>query len=200
MSKNYVCKLALAWAFSTFLSGACVLAQQGGAAAAKADVWGKSPTASDDRFSNPKSKLYAGPDGWCNAGEVRAMVSNAAKTPYQYQASFQQIGDDYDAVKQLQVLHFEFGTATLPKPGVYKIGNKGNAEQKTVSFSFSDVGNQQLKEWRSENGAGTLTISLVNGYTYFTCRNVVLQPAGLSNTGEMKKPLTLGFEGALVPK
>ena len=39
---------------------------------ARAHVWGKSPSASDDRFSNPKSKLYAGPDGYWNTGKLRA--------------------------------------------------------------------------------------------------------------------------------
>ena len=39
--------------------------------AIKTDVWGVSPPASDDRFSNPQSKLYAGPNGYWNTGEVR---------------------------------------------------------------------------------------------------------------------------------
>ena len=164
------------------------------------DVWGKAPQASDDRFSNPKSKLYAGPDGWYKTGEVRATVSNAAKTAYKYTASFQLIGGDYEAVKELLVLHMEFGEAALPKPGVYKVGNKGNAAEKTVHFSFSDVSDNQIKEWSAKDGAGTLTISLINGFTYFTCRNVVLQPTGLSNKGEMKNPMSLGFEGALPPE
>ena len=51
---------------------ALTLSQVHAQAPAGADVWGKSPSASDDRFSNPKSKLYAGPDGYWNAGEVRA--------------------------------------------------------------------------------------------------------------------------------
>lgn len=69
-----------------------------------------------------------------------------------------------------------------------------------MQFSFDDVSDNQLKGWTSEDGAGTLTVSLVNGFTYFTCRNVVLQPTGMSNKGEMKNPLTLGFEGALAPR
>jgi len=164
------------------------------------DVWGQSPPASDDRFSNPKSKLYAGPDGWFNAGEVRATVSNAAKTAYKYTASFQLVAGDYMAVQELLVLKMDFGSAALPKPGTYKVSSKGNAAEKTVRFSFSDLSDSQLKEWSAKDGAGTLTISLVNGFTYFTCRNVVLQPTGLSNKGEMKNPMTLGFEGALPPQ
>ncbi len=166
----------------------------------KSDVWGHSPTAQDDRFSNPKSKLYAGPDGYYNTGIVRATVANAAKTAYGYNASFQANTGEYDAVKGLQTLHFEFGTATRPKPGVYKVGAKGSAAQKVVHLSFADVGNSQIKEWSAADGAGTLTISLVNGFTYFTCRNVLLLPTGLSNKGEMSKPMTLGFEGALAPE
>lgn len=166
---------------------------------AKSDVWGQSPQASDDRFSNPKSKLYAGPDGWFNTGEVRATVSNAAQTAYKYTASFQQISGDYTAVKDLFVLHMDFGSAALPKSGVYKIASKASPGKNTVHFSFSDVSDNQIKEWSAREGAGKLTVSFVNGFTHFTCRGIVLQPTGLSNKGEMKNPLTLGFEGALAP-
>lgn len=175
------------------------LAQQP-APVGKSDVWGHSPTASDDRFSNPKSKLYAGPDGWYNAGEVRATVANTAKTSYKYTANFRKISGDYEAVKELQTLHMEFGSAARPKPGTYKIGSKGSVALKTVHFSFADVSKQQIKEWSAQDGAGTLTVSLVNGYTYFRCRNVALQATGMSNKGEMAKPLTIGFEGALAPE
>lgn len=168
--------------------------------AAKADVWGHAPSASDDRFSNPKSKLYAGPDGWFNTGEVRATVSNATKTAYKYTANFKLVNGDYVAVKDLLVLHMEFGNAARPKPGVYQVGAKGNAAQNIVHFSFGDVGDNQIKEWSAQQGAGTLTVSSVNGFTYFICRNVVLQPTGMSNKGEMKNPMTLGFEGALAPE
>ena len=173
-------------------------------AARKADTWGKSPVsaAGDDRFSNPKKPLYAGPDGWWNTGEVRATVSNAAKTPYRSKASFQLnsgVGV-YHAVQGERVLSRDFESKDQPKPGVYKIGAKGNTAQKTVHFSFADVSNQQLKDWSAENGAGTLTVSLVNGFTCFTCRGVALQPTGMSNKGELAKPLTLGFEGALAPE
>lgn len=166
----------------------------------KADVWGHSPTARDDRFSNPKSKLYAGPDGWYNAGEVRATVANAAKTSYKYTANFQEISGNYEAVKGMQILHMEFGSTALPKPGVYKIGSKGSVALKTVHFSFTDVSNHQINEWVARDGAGTLTVSLVNGYTYFRCRNVALLDTGVYNKGEMAKPMTIGFEGALPPQ
>ena len=198
MTKHFASAPAFAAAVLTLFLTAPGQAQQPGAVAS--DVWGKSPTASDDRFSNPKSKLYAGPDGWFNTGEVRATVKNAAQTPYQYTASFQLTQGDYVAVKDLLVLNMAFGGPARPKPGTYQIGDKGNAEQKTVSFSFNDLSGGQIKEWRAEKGSGTLTVSIVNGFTYFTCRNVALQPAGIHNKGEMAKPLTLGFEGALAPE
>ena len=192
-------RLPLAFTLLLFAALPCVAQQP---AARRADVWGHAPTASDDRFSNPKKPLYAGPDGYYNTGIVRATVTNGAKTAYSYNASFQLNSGAgvYHAVKEMEVLSMDFGKAALPKPGIYKIGSKGNLAQKTVAFSFSDVKNQQLKEWTAQDGAGTLTVSLVNGFTYFTCRKVLLQPTGMSNKGEMAKPMTLGFEGALAPQ
>ena len=52
------------------------------APAAGNDTWGNVPSASDDRFTNPKSKLYAGPNGWHNFGEVRAEVAGGAGKRY----------------------------------------------------------------------------------------------------------------------
>lgn len=164
------------------------------AQAAGADVWGKSPPASDDRFSNPKSKLYAGPDGYWNSGEVRA---NTGGTAYKFRGVFRLVGKQTIAVKDLQSLLFDFGIDTQPAPGVYKITSKGSAAQKTVKLSFADVGNSRILEWSSGEGAGTLTVTSVNGFLYATTRNVALKPSGLSNKGEWAKPMTLGFEGAM---
>ena len=163
-------------------------------AQAAADVWGKSPPASDDRFSNPKSKFYAGPDGYFNTGEVRA---NSGGKPYQFKGTFSLISKQTMAVKDLQTLLFDFGIDTQPAPGVYKIMSKGNAAQKTVKLAFADVSNSRILEWSSGDGAGTLTITSVNGFLYATTRNVPLQPSGMSNKGEFAKPMTLGFEGAM---
>ncbi len=164
-------------------------------APASADVWGKSPPASDDRFSNPKSKLYAGPDGYWNSGELRA-TSGAAS--YKFQGAFRVISGAVTAVKDLETLHFDFGAEGMPKPGVYKIGGKGNAAQNVVKLSFADVANQQIKEWRSADAAGTLTVTQVNGFIYFTMRDVKLAPQDtISKTTDWKKPMTLGFEGAI---
>lgn len=166
--------------------------------AASADTWGRSPPASDDRFSNPKSKLYAGPDGWYNFGEVRAEVSNAAKTAYAYKGGFNSTQHMFVAVdsSQLRVLHFDFGV-DRPAPGVYQISSKGDHAKKTVNMSLVDLTNKKLIEWSSNDKSGSVTVSLVNGFLYFKCRGVVLQPAGIHNTGELKRPMTLGFEGAV---
>lgn len=162
---------------------------------ARTDVWGKSPPGSDDRFSNPKSKLYAGPDGYWNSGELRA-TSGAAS--YKFQGAFRVISGAVTAVKGLETLHFDFGAEGMPKPGVYKVGGKGNAAQNIVKLSFADVANQQIKEWRTADGAGTLTVSLVNGFAYFTARDVKLAPQDtISKTTDWKKPMALGFEGAI---
>ena len=159
-----------------------------------ADVWGASPPASDDRFSNPKSKLYAGPNGYWNSGEVRATIG---RSPYGFKGAFRLISKQTMAVKDLQTLLFDFGIDTQPAPGVYKITGKGNAAQKTVKLAFADVSNSRILEWSSGDGAGTLTVTLVNGFLYVTTRNVALQPSGMSNKGEWAKPMTLGFEGAM---
>ena len=101
------------------------------------------------------------------------------------------------AVKDLQTLLFNFGIDTQPTPGVYTIAAKGDAARKTVKLSFADVGNSRILEWSSGDGAGTLAVTLMNGFVYVTSRNVALQASGLSNKGEWAKPMTLGFEGAM---
>lgn len=180
--------------FALTLTLTLTLSQVHAQAPALADVWGKSPPASDDRFSNPKSKLYAGPDGYSNSGEVRA---NTGGKPYQFNGTFRLISKQTMAVKDLQSLLFNFGIDTQPAPGVYKITGKGNAALKTVKLSFADVSNSRILEWSSGDGAGTLTVTSVNGFLYVTTRNVALQPSGMSNKGEWTKPMTLGFEGAM---
>jgi len=160
-------------------------------------VWGKFPTATDDRFSNPKKPLYAGPDGWFNFGEVRAVLNNSSHTAFAYKGGFNSVTGGFAAVKDLQILFFDFDGDQRPAPGTYKIGAKGSLADKTVKVSFSDVGNQKIKEWSSKDGAGVLAVTLVNGFTYFSCRKVTLQPSGLSNEGDFKAAMTAGFEGAL---
>lgn len=108
------------------------------------------------------------------------------------------ISGSVTAVKELETLHFDFGAAGMPKPGVYKIGSKGNAGQMMMQLAFADVANQQIKEWRSTDGAGTLAVTLVNGFVNFTTRDVKLAPQDtISKPTDWKQPMTLGFEGAI---
>lgn len=165
------------------------------------DTWSNVTPARDDRYTNPKSKLYSGPNGWYNFGEVRADVSNAAKTHYGYKGGFQLTTHEFSAVdaNKLQLLTMDFGTDE-PAVGVYQVSSEGNTAQKKVRLSFADVSDQKLRNWTSENGAGTITLSRVNGFLYVKCRSVKLAPTGLNNTGDLKEPMTLGFEGALAPE
>lgn len=165
----------------------------------KSDTWGVYPSASDDRFSNPKSKLYAGPDGWYNFGEVRSAVSGS-KVSYNYKGGLEMVNEFFVLVdeKKLLTLHMDFETET-PAVGVYQFAEKGNPSQKKVAISFSDVSGEKIREWKGTAGSGTLTISRVNGFLYFKARNLKLEPVGMHNTGEMKNVLTLGLEGAIAP-
>lgn len=164
-----------------------------------ADTWSNVPSAPDDRFTNPKSKLYAGPNGWYNYGELRAAVANTPKTTYGYKGGFEVIQGMLTATtsNKLYVLTFDFGTEK-PAVGAYQVAAEGNLGQKKVHVSFSDVSGQKIKEWSSEKG--TVQVSQVNGFLYVKCRNVTLLPNALYNTGDYKAPMTLGFEGAIAPQ
>lgn len=164
----------------------------------KNDTWGVYPTASDDRFSNPKSKLYAGPDGWYNYGEVRSTLAGT-KINYNYKGSLVLINDFFVLVdqKKLLTVYMNFETET-PAVGVYQLADKGNPAQKKVSLSFSDVSGQKIREWKGGANSGTLTLTKVNGYLYFKARNLKLEPTS-NFTGEGKNMLMLGLEGAIAP-
>ena len=62
---------------------------------------------------------------------------------------------------------------------------------------FADVSNSRVPERSPQNGAGTLTVTSVNGFLYVSTRNVLLKPSVLSNKGKCAKPMTLGFDGAI---
>jgi hypothetical protein len=187
---------------SSILVALCLLAEFVGYAQPSDDTWGNVPPASDDRFSNPKSKLYAGPNGWFNYGEVRATVSNAAKTRYAYKGGFQYNSQaEFTAVEQgkPRVLQIDFGTER-PAPGTYQVSSKADPAGKKVYLSFSDTADGKLRGWDSSDQAGTVTVSLVNKFLYVKCRSVALQPTGIHNTGDLKNPMTVGFEGAIAPR
>lgn len=184
------------------LSCSCLLAFASHAQAPAADTWSAMPQASDDRFSNPKSKVYAGPNGWWGTGQVRAVVNNPAKAPaYDYRGSFSfnKMFSAVDSASQLKVLGLDFGTAK-PAPGTYTASAKPDAGQKKVQVSFGDVSGQKIRNWTSADNAGTVTVSQVNGFFYVKLRDVTLQPNGMHNTAELKHPMTVGFEGAIPPE
>ncbi|MEP6825664.1 MAG: hypothetical protein ABI919_12700 [Ramlibacter sp.] len=187
------------------VSCACLLAFAAAHAQVPAagDAWSAMPQASDDRFSNPKSKLYAGPNGWWGTGQVRAVVNNPAKTPaYEYRGSFsynKMFSAVDSAASQLKVMGLDFGTGK-PAPGTYTASAKPDAGQKRVQVSFGDVSGQKIRNWTSADNAGSVTVSQVNGFLYVRFRDVLLQPNGIHNTGELKHPMTVGFEGAMPPE
>ncbi|MEZ0541945.1 hypothetical protein [Fibrella arboris] len=170
-------------------------------ATTKNDTWGKAPDARDDRYSNPKSALYAGPDGWYNYGEVRATVDNAAKTAYAYKGGFQLTMHTFTAVEpsKNRLMTLDFGTDT-PAVGTYQVSKKANPAQKKVELSFSDITKSEIRDWKGNDGAGTITVSTVNRFLYVKYRNVTLQPDGIRQADDLKKPMTIGFEGAIAPE
>lgn len=186
----------------TLLVAVCLLATATTyAQTAQNDTWGKAPEARDDRYSNPKSKLYAGPDGWYNYGEVRATVNNATKTAYAYKGGFQLTMHTFTAVEsgQNRLMALDFGTDT-PAVGTYQVSKKADPAQKKVELSFTDITKSEIRNWKGNEGAGTVTVSKVNGFLYVKCRNVLLHPDGIRQSEELKKPMTIGFEGAVAPE
>lgn len=166
------------------------------------DTWSNVSPAPDDRYTNPKSKLYSGPNGWYNFGEVRAEVANAAKTTFSFKTGLQYLITPQAYVfasnGQLRTLMLDFGT-DKPAPGAYEAAAKANAAQKKVVVSFADVSNNKLLAWKSADKAGIVVVSEVNGHRYFKARGLRLAPEGMHNTGDLKQPMTLGLEGAVVP-
>ncbi len=181
---------------------ACALAQAQPAPAA-GDTWSNVPPASDDRFTNPKSKLYAGPNGWHNFGEVRAEVANAAKSRYAFKTGLNYLAMSKSYVfatnSQIQMVEVDFGIER-PAPGTYEVAAKPDPAQKKASVSLADASGGKLLGWESADKAGTVTVAKINGYLYFTARNLRLAPVGMSNKGDLKQPMTLGFEGAVAPE
>ncbi|WP_028602840.1 hypothetical protein [Ottowia thiooxydans] len=161
-----------------------------------ADVWSNVPQASDDRFTNPKSKLYAGPNGWYNFGELRA---EAGAKRYAQKAGLNYLATPQAFVlassNQLQVLTLDFGTPR-PAAGVYQLAAKPDAAGRKVRVVYADVANQKILEWSSNHATGSVTVAQANGFVHFTARNLKLTPSGLHNAGDTKQPLVLGLEGA----
>ncbi len=163
-----------------------------------ADTWSNVPSAPDDRYTNPKGVLYAGPNGWFNFGEVRAEGSNTAGLKFAYKGGFNETTGMFVLVdtQKLQTFHMDFGTAE-PAAGTYQVSKEANQASKKVEVSFSDVANKKIKNWSGADGAGAVIVSKVNGFLYFKCRNVILQPSGMHNEGNFKQPIKIGIEGAV---
>lgn len=184
-------------AFSQAPAAAQTPAPPSGASAG--DTWSDIPKANDDRFTNPKSKVYAGPNGWWGTGQLRASVA-AAKLNYDFRASlsYNKMFSATNADK-LWLMGMDFGTEK-PSPGVYAVAAVPDPAKKTVQVSFGDLSGQKMRAWTSAEKSGTVAVSQVNGHLYFRFRDVRLQPNGIHNTGELKNPMTIGFEGAMPPE
>ncbi len=163
------------------------------------DTWGNVPPASDDRYTNPKKALYAGPNGWFNFGEVRTTLGGVAKPKYQFKGGFHLTTQVFTAVAPspgLQLMSLDFGTDT-PAVGTYEAGPTANPAQKKVKVEFSDVSENKIRNWGSATKGGVVTVSKVNNFLYVKFRGIVLQPNGISNAAESKAPITVGFEGSV---
>lgn len=180
---------------------ACTLAHAQPAAAGD-DTWSNVPSASDDRFTNPKSKLYAGPNGWHNFGEVRSEVAGKSGKRYSFKTGLNYLETPqaftFATNSQLQLATVDFGTAK-PAPGVYEVGAKANAAQKKAAVSFMDSSGGTLLGWESADKAGSVTVSQANGYLYIKARGLRLAPVGMGNKGDLKQLMVLGLEGAVAP-
>lgn len=154
------------------------------------DTWGKAPVASDDRFTNPKKPLYAGPNGYWNTGEIR--VNNMPN--YSFRSGFQEISVGYALVnsQNLLTLFLSFEEET-PTVGIYTVAEKGDVKNKKIHISFSDISNKQIKDWRATSGV--VEITKLHGFLYFKARNIECKATGIHNKNSV--PITLGFEGAI---
>lgn len=164
------------------------------------DTWSNVPKAQDDRFTNPKSSIYAGPNGWWNYGEVRAEGTTTSTLQYSFKGGLTTNSAIFNLNEsgKLQILSLDFGTET-PAPGSYTIANKANPTEKKVFVSFTDVANKAIKSWSTEGGSGTIVVTKSGDFIYFKARNLLLNPNGVYNKDENKQTIKLGFEGAYKP-
>ncbi len=155
------------------------------------DIWSNVPEASDDRYTNPKKPLYAGPNGWWSSGEIR-VKDNAA---YSFKGGLNEISVGYALIntEKLLTLFLSFEEET-PLTGKYEVAEKGNVATKKIQVSFSDVSNKQIKDWRATSG--TVEVTKLDGFIYFKARNIGLEPLK-SPMNKADKPIVLGFEGAV---
>ena len=162
------------------------------------DSWTNNLPAPDDRYSNPKSPLYNGPNGWFSGGRVLAVMGPPANLRYDYKASLNAASDGFAATEsgKLHLMYMAFGTAK-PADGVWQVAAKADAAKKQVLVTFTDTSNKRILNWSGGAQGGTVTVSTSGKFTYFKFRNIRLEPNGMGNKGELKQPMTIGFEGAL---
>ncbi|WNJ90880.1 hypothetical protein [Bosea sp. 685] len=165
-----------------------------------AESWNNNLPAPDDRYTNPKSKLYNGPNGWFGTGRVVAEIANPSRTRYDYKASFVSTNQTFVGVEagKLTIMTMDFGIER-PAAGDYKAGSKAAPSAKAVKVTFDDLTDKKIRGWASADNAGIVTVSEINGFLYFKLRDLRLQPVGPYNTGDMKAVMTIGFEGAIPP-
>lgn len=164
------------------------------------DTWSNVPPAQDDRYTNPKSAVYAGPNGWWNFGEIRAEGASVPALKYTYKGGLTTNGTVFSLNEsgKLQIFNMDFGT-DQPAPGTYQVAEKADLAGKKVFVSFSDVANKAIKNWAGITGSGTVTVTRSGDFFYFKGRDILLQPNGVYNQNENKQALKLGFEGASKP-
>jgi len=162
------------------------------------DSWTNNLPAPDDRYTNPNKPLYNGPNGWFGAGRVLAVMGPPANLRYDYKASLNSASDGFAATEsgKLHLMYMAFGTEK-PADGVWEVAAKADAAKKKVLVEFTDTSNKRLLNWSGAAKSGTVTVSTSGKFTYFKFRNVRLEPTGLGNKGNLKQPMTIGFEGAL---
>lgn len=174
------------------------------AAQASADApWSNVPSASDDRYTNPKSAVYAGPNGWYNFGELRSQLGE--KAAYSYKGGLNVSTDMVVLVSSqqpTQVLSLDFGVdpdEQMLAPGSYTVSATADYAQRQVKVGFGDSGGGKIVGWASESGAGTVVVSHVEGFVYLSARGLKLTPSMVYNKGDNASVLVVGFEGAIKP-
>ncbi len=186
-----------------YLAGICIFllfSAHSYAQKQQSDTWSNVPKAQDDRFTNPKSAIYAGPNGWWNYGEVRAEGTATSTLQYSFKGGLTTNSGIFNLNEsgKLQILSLDFGTET-PAPGNYIVANKANPTEKKVFVSLTDVANKVIKSWSTEGGSGVVVVTTSGDFIYFKARNLLLNPSSVYNKDEHKQTIKLGFEGAFKP-
>lgn len=162
------------------------------------DTWSNVPPASDDRFTNPASAIYAGPNGWYNFGELRTNLA-----AYNYKGGLNSVGGMLVLVApqpSLYVLNLDFGVDPSDQTlaaGTYTVGANADYTKREVTVGFGDTSNSKILSWDSAANAGTITVTHAGNFVYVYARKLSLAPSKIYNKGDNDQPLVLGLEGAI---